>query len=1264
MLISVSIDRGGTFCDVHAACTGRAPLTFKLLSVDPANYPDAPTEGIRRVLEHYGGSAIPKGTPLSLESIESIRMGTTVATNALLERKGANVALITTKGFRDVLEIGTQTRPNIFDLSAKKLEQLYSQVVEVDERVTLAGYTEGKVAGQQGALSTVGVSGEVVDILTPLDEDKVRVQLGELYSAGVRTVAICLLHAYTFPEHEAKVAALARELGFATSVSHELQPMISVVSRASSTVADAYLLPVLSTYLTLFAAGFAGGVAAFGNKLLFMQLNGGLARWDKFSGLRALLLGPAGGVVGYASTCLDPTRATIGFDMGGTLTDVSRVHGAPEHIMESVISQVRLQTPQLDISTVAAGGGSMLFFRNGMFVVGPESALAHPGPACYRKGGPLTVTDANLLLGRLVPEEFPKIFGPNEDLPLDVEVVKTKFAELAREISTEVGKTHTPEEVASGFIKVAIETMCRPIRTLTEAKGHATSDHTLALFGGAGGQCAVSVARNLGIDKVVIHRYLSLLSAYGMALADVVVEKQAPTSVVFQAGVLDAKVEQLRTQCLAEVQLQGLVGAVTTEVLLHMRYAGSDTHLTLAYGDAAASEFVAKHRAEFGFSLARDVVVDDVRVRCIVETTKTEEVEWWKEYTAEGPSVTSATSAPAFFDSTGWVSSPIHKLAALPQGAVVEGPAIILDDTQTIVVEPASTAHILSHHVVLDVAKEQVVTADEISPITLSIFGHRFMLVAEQMGRTLQKTLVSTNIKERLDFSCAVFDNDGNLVANAPHVPIHLGAMLYAVREQARRWAGNINEGDVFVLNHPVAGGSHLPDITVVTPVVRDGVVRFWTASRGHHADVGGIAAGSMPPHSKSIHEEGAAIVSFKLCVGGEFDEAGITELLMAPAKFPGCLGTRGLEDNLSDLRAQVSANRRGVSLLEGLVDTWGYAVVDRYMKGIIDAAAVSVRNLLRTVRAAKGPRLSAEDRLDDGTLIALDITIAEDGTAVFDFSRSGAQLHGNLNAPKAVVCSAVLYVLRCLVAIDIPLNHGCLVPVEVRTAPNSVLEPGPDCATVGGNVETSQRVVDTVLKAFGSAADSQGTCNNFTFGSAGDAESSSFGYYETICGGSGAGPGWHGQLAVQCHTTNTKITDAEVFEKRYPVVLREFGIRRGSGGRGRWSGGDGVVRDVEFTVGLEVNILSERRAGAPHGMGGGADGLRGENYWVKRDGTRLSLGGKNSVRVAPGDRVVVMTPGGGGWGSGEAEAAEASDPPAFAYTGSLGMRSEMETTN
>lgn len=1298
--IQIAVDRGGTFCDFIAKIPGQPDYVFKLLSVDPLNYKDAPTEGIRLILEKAHGIKIDKSEKLKLDSIDSIRMGTTVATNALLERKGAEVCLITTKGFKDVLTIGNQTRPHIFDLTAKKLGHLYKDVLEVDERVTIEGFSEGggdklPTTDSDDPEVVDGITGDRIRVLKKPDYNLIEKQLTDLKKSGaIETIAISLLHSYAYPEHESEIAKICKKVGFRVSVSHELQPMIGMVNRTSSTVADAYLSPVMHKYIENFGDGFEGGINAFGNKLLFMQSNGGLSPWYKFCGLKAILSGPAGGLVGFGETCYDHTtnKATIGFDAGGTSTDVARYAGHLEHIYETVVSEVNLQTPQLDISTVAAGGGSMLFWKNGIFVVGPESAGSDPGPACYRKGGPLTVTDANLFLGRLLPEYFPKIFGPNHDQPLDYKVTAQKFRDLTDEINkSKEGEVElSPEEVAVGFLNVAVESMARPIRTITEAKGYGTSEHNLACFGGSGGQFSVSLAKNLGIKDVAIHKYSSILSAFGIFLADIVIEKQAPISISYTEAnfkFLDSKSSELISLALKDYEEQGLSNFKTrVETFLNMRYVGSDTHLLIEKleGEHSADKrFVARHQQEFGFTLERDVLVDDIQVLLVVESEGKKVHNPYEEYrnlSNSIPITSSSVSKKTFFENFGWCNTAIHQLPDLQKGSQIKGPAIILDATQTILVEPKSTSYILSEHVLIEVDQEKrpELSSTIVDPVQLSVFSHRFMSIAEQMGRTLQQTAISTNIKERLDFSCALFDKNGDLIANAPHVPIHLGALSFAVKAQIGLWKGNLQKGDVLVTNHPKVGGSHLPDITVITPVLDDlNTPVFWVGSRGHHADIGGITAGSMPPHSKSIFQEGAAIITHKLVCKGIFDEEGITKILCEePAKYPGSSGTRALNDNLSDLKAQVSSNFKGVSLLNNLVEEYTQPVIDLYMAGIQSTAEVAVRNLLKLANEKfQGKNLEAVDYLDEGTPIAVKITIdPETGSAVFDFTESGDETYGNLNAPSSVLYSAVLYVLRSLISSDIPLNNGCLKPITFKTRDGSIVNPSYEAAVVGGNVETSQRIVDVMLKAFEAAAASQGTCNNFTFGIAEPENNLAFGYYETICGGSGAGPTWDGQSVVQCHTTNTRITDTEVFEKRYPVIVHEYAIRSGSGGKGFHTGGNGVIRDIEFTYpNLQVSCLMERRSLPPFGLLGGEDGLRGTNTWWRKNETMegyrsISLGGKCSVTIDKGDRIVIMTPGGGGYGSASVQNGDTIHypikPASSMLRGSAEMRSRIQESN
>ena len=1327
-----AIDRGGTFTDVYAELPNNGGVrVLKLLSVDPA-YPDAPTEGIRRVLEACTGESYPRGQPIDPACIGAIRMGTTVATNALLERKGEPVALVISRGLRDLLAIGNQARPKLFDLSMRAPDVLYEHVVEADGRLVL-----DKTGPIQGA------TGERLCEEEPLNESKLRTALAGVRAKGIRSLAVVLMHSYLYPAHEERVGEVAREMGFDhVSLSSEVMPMVKIVPRGHTALADAYLTPCIKRYLEGFTAGFRGGL--HGVPVAFMQSDGGLTPMASFIGSRAIVSGPAGGVVGYATTAYDEEAVggpppVIGFDMGGTSTDVSRYGGgAYEHVFESTTAGVTIQSPQLDINTVAAGGGSRLFFRAGMFVVGPESAGAHPGPACYRKGGPATVTDANLVLGRLRVEQFPRIFGPKRDAPLDVEASHRALERLATEVNTHERDQGRPdmsiEAVALGFVRVANEAMCRPIRELTQSRGYDASHHRLACFGGAGGQHACAVARALGMGDIHVARHSGILSAYGIAVADVVEEAQGPCAcelVPEQAPQLLKALRELAETCCKRLKAQGFADeALYVEPYLNVRYdrtncalmtppgrggdrqgsygeksvSGSSSSFTLAEFNAltaqviegTASNFTHQYAREFGFTIpGRALVVDDLRVRAtgrIATSTRSPrsllpaaDSSFSDTATAAAPAPTA--NQPVVFEGADGVAethaTPVYSLEGLAAGHTLAGPVLIVEANSTILVEPGCQATVTSvGDVVVRVGGAMARHASTaLDLVQLSLFQHRFMTIAEQMGRSLQRTSISTNIKERLDFSCALFGPDGGLVANAPHIPVHLGAMQEAVRYQIENASssvgggdkdtisggggGGIREGDVLVSNHPKAGGSHLPDITVITPVFRKGHATplFWVAARGHHADIGGSTPGSMPAHSHSLREEGAAITSFHLVRGGRFDEAGITALLQAPAREPGCSGTRNLADNLADLKAQVAANNRGIQLVNALMDETSAEVVVAYMGHIQENAELAVREMLRevaanvpddavssspstaTVAAPKGGEgegedgakkrtavLHAEDFLDDGSPIRLRVEINRaSGDAIFDFDGTGAQLLGNLNAPRAVTYSAIIYCLRCMIGHDIPLNQGCLGPVQIKIPQGSLLWPHDEAAVVGGNVLTSQRVVDVVLRAFGSCAASQGCMNNVTFGD------ESVGYYETVCGGGGAGPGWHGRSGIHSHMTNTRITDPEILERRYPVVLQAFHLRSDTGGAGKWRGGDGVVRELRFLRPLSLSVLTERRVFAPYGMAGGSPGARGHNYLLRAaTGERISLGSKARLDVATGDVFRLETPGGGGYGKSD----------------------------
>ncbi len=1229
-----SIDRGGTFTDIYAEVPGEPGYrVLKLLSENPDHYPDASIEGIRRILEEFAGRPLPMAN-FDSSSVEWVRMGTTVATNALLEKKGARTGLLITRGFGDLLAIGKQNRPRLFDLEIKKPKPVYETVLEIDERIRVL--EKDDPAASSATVSCI--SGDRVEILKPPNLKKIRGELAPLLAKGIESLAIVLMHSYIYPDHEIQIGELAREMGFPQVVlSSETMPRIKIVDRGQTACVDAYLTPHIRKYLN----GFRDRFRNPRTDLLFMQSDGGLVRANRFKGCHAVFSGPAGGVVGYAMTAFNPDikQPLIGFDMGGTSTDVSRFDGEYDWVHETEISGIHLQSPQLNIQTVAAGGGSRLFFKNGMLGVGPESSGAYPGPVCYRNQGSLSLTDANLLLGRLIPGYFPQIFGPQQNLPLDSEMARNSFETLLEEINSNQRNHGLPElslaEAAQGFVDVANEVMSRPIREISVARGHDIRKHVLVCFGGAGGQHACAIARALGISKVRVPRFAGILSAYGLALADVVVEKQEPSSQTLHPdshSYLNERLRLLEQEAVKELEGEGFAAhQITVHRYLDLSVQGTDTRLMIREPEDLNYEqaFREQYQREYGFQpTGRDILVEGIRLRAVGKTRPPRPISVPQKTGTPTPE----TMTLSCFNGQ-WREAPVYLLNNLGSGQKFFGPAIIINETSTLVVEPGCQAQISRWgDIEIEISpskKPAPVTGRD--PVQLAIFGNKFMSIAEQMGQTLQRTAISTNIKERQDFSCAIFDPEGGLVANAPHQPVHLGSMGEAVRAQIRLQENPIGEGDVLLSNHPLAGGTHLPDMTVITPVFLGGKPVFYVASRGHHADIGGISPGSMPPFSKRLEEEGAAILSFKLVDRGNYQEKGVIDLLTSPAPgVPDARGTRALADNLSDLKAQMAANQRGIQLLLELIDYYSLATVHAYMGFIQESGEEAVRQVLREIRGRQSGReeLRSKDFMDDGTPVCLTLKIHEDGSAVFDFAGTGNEVEGNCNAPLAVTHSAVLYCLRCLVSSDIPLNQGCLNPVQIKVEEGSLLCPSEHAAVAGGNVLTSQRVTDVVLKAFGAASASQGCMNNLTFGD------SSFGYYETIGGGAGAGPGWHGQSGVHTHMTNTRITDPEVLEKRYPVLLREFSIRKGSGGKGKYRGGDGLVREIEFLKPLNVAILSERRVYAPYGLEGGEPGALGENWFVKKDGTPLNLGGKNEISVQPGDRIRILTPGGGGYGT------------------------------
>ncbi|KAG7839818.1 hypothetical protein KL942_003429 [Ogataea angusta] len=1263
--VKIAIDRGGTFTDFLAIIPGQEDHVFKLLSVDPANYEDANIEGIRRILEHVQGKTIPRGKPLDTSIVSSIRLGTTVATNALLERKGAKCAFVTTKGFKDLLRIGDQSRPDLFALKIVKPGVLYEEVVEIDERVTMPAYTEDPQLNDcrellDGKRFVEGTTKEVFEILKPIDLDAAKRELQRLRSKGFKSVAICLIHGYNFQEHEKKLKNLAIELGFEfITTSHEIIPMIKAVPRAQSAVLDAYLTPVVKEYIHGLLKGFKPGFEKH-TRIEFMQSDGGMCTAEHFTGLKALLSGPAGGVVGEAETCYDAEYGVpiIGFDMGGTSTDVSRYAGQYEHVFETSTAGINITVPQLDINTVAAGGGSILFYKNGIFVVGPESAGSHPGPACYRKGGPLTVTDANLVTGRIVPEQFPRIFGPDANEPLDVEISKKKFEELTALINRDnPGSPKTVEEVALGFLTVANYNMAKLIRTLTESKGYDITRHNLASFGGAGGQHAAPMAEILKIKRVVIHKYSSILSAYGIALADTVVEKQIPCSAVYKEDAvaeLMEKCEILKEEAKQKLLSQGLRESDTRfDVFFNMGYHGSETKLMIS--QVAEKDFFTSfresHLRQFTFvDDERDVIVHDLRVRGTGALSKVVERSPYKdlETVAQQPvkSGVEVSQQEIAFDE-GKMMSKVYFMKDLSMGDIIAGPAMILDETQTILVTPGARAINLPRHIIIDVDNEKTqeeISLDHVDPILLSVFSNRFMFIAEDMGRTLQKISVSANIKERMDFSCALFDEDGNLTANAPHVPVHLGSMSFSIKYAIEYWKDNIHEGDVLATNHPVAGGTHLPDITIISPVFIEGKIRFFTASRAHHAEIGGLTPGSGSTMATSLAEEGAQFEAWKIVSKGQFDYKGLHKYFMeVPAEAPGCSPTRKLEDNVSDLKAQIAANQRGVNLLVDLFKEYGVETVLFYMRNVKKTAEMAVRAALRKLAQTHRGKLPlrAEEVLDTGSKIVVTIDInEEDGSAVYDFTGTTEQVYSPQNSPIAVTHACVIYGLRCIINSDIPLNEGCLVPIEIIVPEGTLLNPSKEAAVSSGNGSGSQILTETIFKAYQVVGSGPGSMNALHFGVGGLKNGQlvkGFGMVETIGAGSGATEGADGFSGTQCHMTNTKITDPEVLEKRYPCILWDWSIRKGTGGEGKWKGGDGLQRIIQFTTKVEASISSFRRATSPYGMAGGCCGARGINKIGKemKDGSVqwFGIGAFADIVLQKGMYIAILTPGGGGYG-------------------------------
>jgi 5-oxoprolinase (ATP-hydrolysing) len=1177
------IDRGGTFTDIVARRPDGGLVTHKLLSEAPGRYKDAAVQGIRDLLGLEPGSAVPA------HAIAAIKMGTTVATNALLERRGARTLYVTNQGFGDALRIAYQNRPRLFDLDVRLPAPLHDRVLEVSARVAADGA-----------------------VLAPLDEDAAREGMRAAREAGIDSIAICLMHAWRWPDHERMLAAIAREAGFAQiSVSHEASPLMKLVGRGDTTVADAYLSPVLRRYVDQVESE-AGGA-----HLLFMQSNGGLAEARRFQGKDAILSGPAGGVVGAVRTAaLAGFDRIIGFDMGGTSTDVCHFDGEYERVNDSVVAGTRIRAPMMYIHTVAAGGGSVLHFHGERFRTGPDSAGADPGPASYGKGGPLTVTDCNVLLGKIQPHRFPRVFGPGGDQPLDSEAVRRGFADMARTVGD-----RSAEAVAEGFLKVAVETMARAIKRISLERGHDVSRYALVSFGGAGGQHACLVADALGMTRVLIHPLAGVLSALGMGLAEAREMRQEtieqPLGEDSLAG-LDTVFERLARD--AEPAVAGLAERTEVRRRLNLRYAGTDTSLEVPYGpeEDVMAAFEEAHRRRYGFVEAGKALV--------IESVTLEAVGHMPQPDAAAPDALAGQerledeTVQVFMDG-GWRDAKLVDRASLAPGAVVEGPAIIAEPHGTNVIEPGWRATRTDRGDLLlertAEAPRQTAIGTQADPVQLEIFNNLFMSIAEQMGVVIENTSHSVNMKERLDFSCALFDPQGGLIANAPHIPVHLGSMGEAVRSIIRENAG-MAEGDVFVANAPYNGGTHLPDITVVTPVFVSGRPLFYVATRGHHADVGGITPGSVPPASTSIEQEGVLLDNVQLVAGGRFLEEDIRDRLSGgewPARNP--------DQNIADLKAQVAANEKGARELLRMVDLFGLEVVRAYMGHVQDNAEESVRRVID--RLADG---AFEVEMDCGARIAVAIRIDRDRrSAEVDFSGTSPQQPSNFNAPLAITRAATLYAFRCLVKDAIPLNEGCLKPLTLKVPEGSLLNPRYPAAVVAGNVETSQCIVNALFGALGAAAAAQGTMNNLTFGN------DRYQYYETLAGGMGAGPGFDGASAVQTHMTNSRLTDPEVLEFRYPVTLEEFSIRRGSGGDGRWRGGDGVIRRIRFREEMTAGILSNNREHAPFGLAGGDDGRPGSNRVETSDGTTKPLAASAETAIAPGDVLVVETPGGGGYG-------------------------------
>ncbi|MFQ6554304.1 hydantoinase B/oxoprolinase family protein [Aestuariibius insulae] len=1184
------VDRGGTFTDIVARKPDGALQTHKLLSENPEVYPDAAVHGIKSLL------GVDPTAEIATGQIAAVKMGTTVATNALLERKGERTVLLITKGLRDLLRIGYQNRPDLFALNIKLPELLYDDVIEIDERIASDG-----------------------TIIAPLDTTNAREALSWAYGKGYRSVAIALMHGYKYTDHEKKLGDMARQSGFAqVSLSHEASPLIKLVSRGDTAVVDAYLSPILRRYIDQVASALNADEGGC-DSLMFMQSNGGLTDAGRFQGKDAILSGPAGGVVGMVRTAAGlGFDRLVGFDMGGTSTDVCHYAGEFERSFETEVAGVRMRAPMMSIHTVAAGGGSILSYRDGRLQVGPESAGANPGPAAYRRGGPLTVTDCNVLLGKLQPSHFPSVFGPNMDQPLDADVVREKFAAL----QVEIGTDKTTEEIAEGFLRIAVENMANAIKQISVQRGYDVTKYTMNCFGGAGGQHACLVADTLGMESIFIHPFAGVLSAFGMGLADVrsIREHQFARS-IYDITEAEVVVGELVRAAQADVRAQDIGDdEISTIVSAHIRTDGAHQTLDVPFStpEQMTLSFNAAHKTRFGFAPENaDLIIDLLTAEAIGSTG--EEV-----ISPNTIHVKQDAKTARMYSHGGWSEVPLVNRATLATGDTVSGPAILTEPTGTNIIgagwqaECMNGGSLVLRRVVPLERTEAIGTS--VDPVMLEVFNNLYMSIAEQMGATLANTAYSVNIKERLDFSCAIFDRHGDLVANAPHVPVHLGSMSGSVRSILSQNSGKIRPGDVFMMNNPFNGGTHLPDVTVITPVFDDDGenIIYTVASRGHHADIGGTTPGSAPPDSHHIEEEGVLIDNFLLVKEGVLQEQQ-TRKLLSSAKYP----CRNVDQNMADLSAQIAANATGERELRKITRQFGLDVVHAYMSHVQDNAEESVRRVLDVLHDC-----AFTYPLDSGAEIKVNITVDKTArSAEIDFTGTSPQDDLNYNAPLSICRAVVLYVFRTLVGANIPMNEGCMKPLHLTVPQGSMINPDAPAAVISGNTEVSQAIADTLYGALGVIAGSQGTMNNFVYGN------EIYQNYETICGGTGAGDGFDGASAVHSHMTNTRMTDPEVLEARFPVRVEEFSIRRGSGGAGAYRGGDGIIRKLRFNEPMTVTTLTSNRRTAPHGAAGGAPGKTGENTVIRQNGTLEPMKGNDVARMNTGDVFVLKSPGGGGYG-------------------------------